>query len=169
MSLMDPTQPAEALTTGEFDDARFTAEADRIAPRFDAVTRDIGELSHAGILFSDGLCICALCEMFRVDALVENGTGCGGSTEMFARYFEPGALRGGIVSIDLAYTRFTTWLRTRLRLRERTVFTTRWAQPIAREKLSRFPQVTLLHGDARRRMPSIVRGLVNRGMRIGLH
>jgi hypothetical protein len=150
------------------DYGAFVAHADRIAPRFAAVTADLTEVAHASILFSDGLCICALGEMFEIDALVEAGTGCGGSTEMFARYFEAGRLPGGITSIDLAYTAFSTWWRTRLRMRDRLVFTTRWAQNVARERLGRYEHVTLLHGDAHRLMPRVVRRLVRQGLRVGL-
>lgn len=163
---MDTDKEPPRTAGSRFDFAAWCTVADRMAPQFVDRTNVMTSLSHSSILFSDGLCICALCEMFDVDVLIEAGTGCGGSTEMFGRYFQPGSLR--IVSIDLAYTALSTRVRQWLRLRDRYVFTTRWAQAVASERLAQFSHVQLKHGNAVRLMPAMVRRLTRSGLRVGL-
>jgi hypothetical protein len=146
------------------------AAAERIAPVFCARTHAMRELGHSSILFSDGLCLSALCDWYGVDEMIEAGTGCGGSTEMLARYFGDAGPVRGITSVDLAYSAWDRWLqRLRLRRRDPFVFSSRWAQRVARQRLSPFPKVHLRHGDAMVVLPRLVRTLTARGgVRIGV-
>jgi hypothetical protein len=80
----------------------FVAVADRVAPRFAESVALIDTLVDSSILFSDGLCVAVLCDCFGVESLIEAGTGFGGSTEMFARYFASTGNNRHIWSIDEA-------------------------------------------------------------------
>lgn len=127
------------------------------------------ELVDSSILFSDGLCVCALCEMFDVDYLVESGTGYGGSTEMIARYFER-AGRPRIWSTDLATGAVEEWLiGMRLRHRPDHVWSgQRGARAVAAQRLRPFPHVTLTRGNALSTLPRVVARFAAGGSRIGV-
>jgi len=147
------------------------SEADRVAPLFAERTAAISELVDSSLLFSDAFCVCALCEMFGVDALIEAGTGFGGSTEMFARYFSGSAPVPRIWSIDQAVN--PRWQRLlgvlRLKRYGRYVWSSdKNARVIARARLSAFSNVTLLQGDALVEMPRLAKTLARRSMGIGL-
>jgi hypothetical protein len=163
----------------------FTAVADRVAGPFVERTNVITELVDSSILLSDGLCVCALCELLAVDHLVEAGTGFGGSTEMFARYFQDesfsspkpqvpsphGSRVRRIWSIDQAVNpRFQRILGVlRLKHYGRYVWSSdKRARQIARRRLLPFPNVTLLRGDANEKLPELVDRLVGEGARVGL-
>ena len=164
----DGHSAAQSASRPVFDFKRFLSIADQIAPAFYERTWQM-TLAHSSILFTDGLCICALCEMYEIDELVEAGTGCGGSAEMFARYFVEGRAVKRIRSVDLAdpiWARPLHWLR--IRHRDPHVFSSRWAQRAARERLSRFPNVELIYGDASFKLPLIVRELTERHARVGV-
>lgn len=131
----------------------------------------MAEHVDSSILFSDGLCVCALCELFEVDQLIEVGTGYGGSTEMFGRYFAGHSRLRRIWSIDDAVNPRWQWLLavTRLRRYSRFVWSTeRRAKQIARARLAEFSNVTLLHGDGFRKLPRLVSDFAASGQRIGL-
>jgi hypothetical protein len=155
--------------TFEWD--RFLSFADHAMGEFGERTSGITDLVDSSILFSDGLCFCALCEMFAVDHIIEAGTGYGGSTEMFARYFADGRLVKRIVSIDDAVNPRWQRLLAVLRIRHYSRFvwsSEKGAARIARQRLSGYPHVTLVRGDAFRKLPSIVTSIVREGGRIGL-
>lgn len=156
---------------GVTDWDRFVAAADRIAPVFADRTQPMTALVDSSILFSDGLCVCALCDLFEVDYLVESGTGFGGSTEMFARYFADGSRVRRIWSVDLSV--HPLWQRVQGQLRLRTYSRHVWssmrgAADRARVRLAPFPHVTLLHGDAVDMLPPLVARLAGEGARIGV-
>jgi hypothetical protein len=155
----------------EFDWTRFVSIADDIAPTFVDQTRVMTELVESSILFSDGLCVCALCEMFEVDALVEAGTGFGGSTEMFARYFGRGSRVKRIWSVDQAVN--PRWQRVLGMLKLKHYGPYVWssgkrAKQIARARLAPFPHVSLVRGDALEKVPPIVRRIANGSARVGI-
>jgi hypothetical protein len=62
---MTPSDPA-TCARAPFDFDRFLEIADRVAGRFFERTRAVTELAHSSILFSDGLCVCALSEMYDI-------------------------------------------------------------------------------------------------------
>lgn len=154
-----------------FDWNRFLTLADGIAPVFAERTAPITELVDSSILFSDALCVCALCEMFEVRYLVEAGTGFGGSTEMFARYFSGGVPVTRIWSIDQAVN--PRWQRALGMLRIKRYGRYVWssdkdAKRIARERLAPFSNVELLYGDACVKAPRLVARLAAEPARIGV-
>jgi hypothetical protein len=154
-----------------FDWVRFTSITDRIAGEFSRRTDAMAEHVDASILFSDGLCVCALCELFEVDQLIEVGTGYGGSTEMFGRYFAGHSRLRHIWSIDDAVNPRWQWLLavTHLRRYSRHVWSTeKRAKEVARARLAAFSNVTLLRGDGFAKLPPLVRRLAGEGQRIGL-
>lgn len=157
--------------TETFDWETFVATADRIAPEFEERTRPMTELVDSSILYSDGLCVCALCEMYEVDHLIEVGTGFGGSTEMFARYFDSHDRLKRIWSIDDAVNPRWQWLLAKLQIRHysRHVWSTeKRASEIAGRRLETFAKVALLHGDASRRVPELLERLERERPRVGL-
>jgi hypothetical protein len=148
----------------------FLDTAGEIATRFHEHTRDMPPVP-SGLMFSDAMCVCAMCELSAVDCLVEAGTGFGSSTEMFARYFLSAGSVRRIISIDL----HQGWISSQLsRLRgESSPHIWRWnrgrlARDRARLALARFPNVELRYGDARILLPSIVSELAAQGTRIGV-
>jgi hypothetical protein len=157
--------------TAKFDWARFTSIADRITGEFVQRTDAMAEHVDASILFSDGLCMCALCEMFEVDQVIEVGTGYGGSTEMFGRYFSGHSRVRRIWSIDDAVNPRWQWLLavTHIRRYSRYVWSTeKRAKEIAHARLAAFSNITLMHGDGFDKLPPLVRRLAGEGQRIGL-
>jgi len=161
--------PPEHGATG-FSWGRFAALTDRVAGVFVECTAPMTENIHGGLLFSDGLCFCALCDYFDVDVVVEGGTGFGGSTEMFARYFGPHRLRG-IWSVDQAVNPRWEWLLAALHLKHYSRFT--WstekrARAEAKVRLAPFPYVRLVRGDAHVRLPRLVARLAGQQARIGV-
>lgn len=149
-----------------FDYAAFEATADRIAGDFISNTEELTLLPFS-ILFSDALCLCALCEMYGVDYLLESGTGFGGSTEMLARYFHGRKPR--IVSVDLTVTRWQRWLHRRLGTRDKQIWCVAQGGPQqVRARLASYPQVELLSGDGVRVLPQLVRKLTATGSRVGV-
>lgn len=148
---------------GAFDWRRFQDLADGIAPVFAERMTPISELVDSSILFSDGFCVCALAEMFGVDYLVEAGTGFGGSTEMFARYFTSRGPVKRIWSIDQAVN--PRWQRPLGMLRIKRYGRYVWssdkrAKAIAGQRLAPFDKVTLLRGDACIKAPRLVSRLI---------
>lgn len=159
------------MVTTAFDWQRFVTIADRVAGEFTDRTGGMADLVDSSILFSDGLCFCALCEMFEVDHIVEAGTGYGGSTEMFARYFAGGRSLRRIVSIDDAVNPRWQRLLAVLHIRHYSRFvwsSEKGAARIAKARLAGFPHVTLVRGDAFRKLPAIVNRIASEGGRIGL-
>lgn len=155
----------------EFDWQTFVGIADHIAPGFAEKTRVMTEHVESSLLFSDGLCVCALCEMFQVDVLVEAGTGFGGSTEMFARYFATGSRVARIWSVDQSVNPRWQRLLGVLRLKHygRHVWSSaKRAKQIARTRLAPFPHVTLLRGDAFDKVPPLVQRLATGASRVGV-
>ena len=151
-----------------FDYPRFQDTADRIATDFVDRTKDMA-FNRTSILFSDALCVCALCEMYEVDYLLESGTGFGGSTEMFARYFAGGHRVQRIWSVDLAVTPLRAWYLRWFGERNRHVWSTAsGAQAQARSRLSAFPHVELVHGDGTLELPKLARSLTAAGFRVGV-
>lgn len=154
-----------------FDLQSFQSTADKIAPAFFEKTKAMMELVDSSILFSDGLCVCTLCEMYGVDYLVESGTGFGGSTEMFARYFADDPKVKGIFSVDLMAHPVWSHVLDRLRIKRRDhhVWSSRRrAKQIARKRLRQFRKVELVRGDARSRLPAIVSALDAKRARVGV-
>lgn len=150
---------------------RFVATADRMAPIFAERTRSMTALIDSSILFSDGLCVCALCDLFEVDYLLESGTGFGGSTEMFARYFADGSRVRRIWSVDLSV--HPMWQRVQGALGLKTYSRHVWSSlrggaRSAKARLAPFPRVTLLHGDACEALPPLAARLAGEGARIGV-
>lgn len=157
--------------TAAFDWCRFAPIADRVARDFAERTSSMSSHIEASILFSDGLCVCALCEMCEVDQLIEVGTGFGGSTEMFARYFAGHHRVRRIWSIDHAVN--ARWQRVVSSLRLRNYSPHVWstekrAEEIARSRLARFEHVTLIRGDGFDQLPPLIRRLSAGGQRLGL-
>jgi hypothetical protein len=165
--LISGPAPVIASPSDAFDWDRFVAVADRIAPDFDAMM-GARDLVDSSILFSDGLCLCALAELFTVDALAEAGTGYGGSTEMLARYFIDRPV--DIWSIDIATTSFDEWLfRLRIRARPRHLWPARRrAGEVAAERLRCYPRVTLAQGDAMVELPRLISAWSASRARIGV-
>lgn len=160
---------SEAPPAG-FDWAALVSTTDAIAPAFVERTSRMGEWIDSSILFSDGLCFCAMCELLQVDYVIEAGTGFGGSTEMFARYFADGGRVRHIWSVDRAATPWEQLL-ARLRLSEsaRYVWSSRRrARAVAAARLRTFPQVTLIHGDAFGEVPPMVTRMTREPARIGV-
>lgn len=154
-----------------FDWDQFVTIADRAMGEFADRTSGMTELVDSSILFSDGLCFCALCEMFEVDHIIEAGTGYGGSTEMFARYFADGRRVKHIVSIDDAVNPRWQRLLAVLHLRHYSRFvwsSEKRAAQVARARLASFPRVTLVRGDAVRELPAIVKRIERERGRVGL-
>lgn len=154
-----------------FDWPRFTSIVDRIAPDFAERTSAMDAHVDSSILFSDGLCVCALCEMYEVDQLIEVGTGYGGSTEMFGRYFGNHRRLQRVWSIDDAVNPRWQRLLAILRIRRYSRFvwsTEKRAERIAKARLAGFANVTLLRGDAFDKLPGLIRRLSSEGKRIGL-
>lgn len=150
------------------DYLKFQDTADRMAADFVNRTKDMA-FNRTSILFSDALCVCALCEMFEVDYLLESGTGFGGSTEMLARYFAGGHRVRRIWSVDLAVTPLRAWYLRWFGERNRHVWSTaNGAQAQARRRLSAFSQVELVHGDGTLELPKLVRSLTGAGSRVGV-
>jgi hypothetical protein len=146
----------------------FAAAADRLTERFVARTDPMPGVDSS-ILFSDGFCFCALCELFDVNVIVEAGTGYGGSTEMFARYFAGTPMH--IWSVDDAVSPRWQWLLAVLHIRHYSRFvwsTERRAKDVARKRLAPYPNVTLVRGDAHVKIPRLVREAQTRGARIGI-
>jgi hypothetical protein len=153
-----------------FEFAEFTALADRLMEAFVSRTDAMTEWIDSSILFSDGFCCCVLCELLAVDHIVEAGTGFGGSTEMFARYFADGRVRR-IWSVDDAVNPRWQWPLAKLGLKHYSRFvwsSEKRAKQIARERLAPFPHVTLVRGDAHEKVPAITRRLAQEGSRIGV-
>ena len=155
----------------EFVWERFVTAADAAVDRYLARTDVMSEWVDSGLLFSDGFCFCVLCEMFGVDHIVEGGTGYGGSTEMFARYFESGTCVKSIWSVDDAVN--PLWQRPlallAIRHYSRSVWSTeKQAKQIARERRTPFANVRLLRGDANRKLPRLVSRLARDGARVGV-
>lgn len=149
----------------------FAAAADRIAPRFAESVAPIHELVDSSILFSDGLCVAALCQLFQITVLLEAGTGFGGSTEMLARYFQHTGASTRIVSIDQAVNPRWQRLLGGLRLKRygRHVWASdKHARRIATERLASYRHVSLLRGDALVELPKIGAILAAEGERIGV-
>jgi hypothetical protein len=46
------------------------------------------EYQQRGILLSEGLAFCAMCDLFQIDVILESGVAGGRSTEIWARYFD---------------------------------------------------------------------------------
>lgn len=129
------------------------------------------ELVDSSVLFSDGLCFCALCEMFEVEQIVEAGTGYGGSTEMFARYFDSDGRVRAIWSVDEAVNPRWQRLLAILHLKHysRYVWSTdKRARQVAKARLQPFLHVTLAHGDAFRKLPAAIRKADREGVRVGI-
>lgn len=160
-----------AATEVTFTWDRFVAVADQVAPRFAQSVAPIRELVDSSILFSDGLCVVSLCELFGVEHLVEAGTGFGGSTEMFARHFQTTGSGRHIWSIDEAVN--PRWQRPLavlgIKRYSRYVWSTeKQAKRIARARLTPFSNVTLLRGDACVRLVPLVARLARASARIGV-
>lgn len=81
--------------------------------------------TERSILMSEGLAICAMCDLFAVDMLIESGTYNGRSTDIFARYLPQAC---PIHSIDIE------------------------VRDEARRRLATHSNVTLHEGDSRSRM-----------------
>jgi hypothetical protein len=168
---VDPRERNGSGVQGADGWRRFIDVADRIAPRFAEHTAAIPALVDSSILLSDGLCVCALCEMFEVDHLLEAGTGFGGSTEMFARYFAGAGLAARIWSIDQAVNPRWQRLLAILGLRHYSRFvwsSEKRAAPIAAARLAPHGNVTLARGDAMVEMPKVAARLVAGGARLGV-
>jgi hypothetical protein len=149
----------------------FAETADQSTARFVERTESMTEWIDSSILFSDGFCVCALCDFFAVDCLVEAGTGFGGSTEMFARYFQDSPRLRGIWSVDDAVSPRWQWPLAKLGLRHYSRFvwsTEKRAKHIARERLAPFSNVTLVRGDAHVKVPKIIRDQVTPDTRVGV-
>lgn len=164
-------RPEPGRFAPQWDWARFVTTADRMTPAFVDRTRPMTELVDSSILFSDGLCVCALCDLFGVDYLLEAGTGFGGSTEMFARYFAADSRLRRIWSVDLSVHPY--WQRVLGLLRVKTYSRHVWssrrgAAGQAKARLAPFAHVTLMRGDAFDRLPPLVTRLAREGARMGL-
>jgi hypothetical protein len=150
------------LTRGRTGFAEFAAVGDRVAEQFVSRTSPMTALIDSSILFSDGFCFCALCELLDVNHIVEAGTGFGGSTEMFARYFADGTRVRRIWSVDDAVNPRWQWPLAKLGLRHYSRFvwsSEKRAKQIARERLAPFANVTLVRGDAHEKIPAIIGAL----------
>lgn len=159
------------MTRPPFTFAEFVAVADGLTDRFVSRTDPMTEWVDSSILFSDGFCFCALCEWFAVDHIVEAGTGFGGSTEMFARYFADGTRVKQIWSVDDAVNPWLQWPLAVVGLRHYSRFvwsTEKRAKRIARRRLAPFQHVTLVRGDAHRQVPRIVARLSHQPARVGV-
>lgn len=154
-----------------FDWTRFAGVADRIAPDFVSRTAVMTELVDSSLLFSDGLCFCALCELFEVEQILEAGTGFGGSTEMFARYFADDPRVRSIWSVDEAVNPRWQRLLAILRLKRYSRFvwsSDKRARYIARARLQPFSRVTLARGDAFQKLPGMVRRAGRDRVKVGI-
>lgn len=117
------------------------------------------ELVDSSLLYSDCLCVCALCEQFQVEFLLEAGTGFGGSTEAFARYFAATGPVRHIWSVDLSVNRRWERLRNALGLRIEGPYVwshRRNAHAVARARLQPFDNVSLIIGDAHDELPRLL-------------
>lgn len=164
---MPPDTPVDALRGRAVNPARigyaeFAPLADRLTDQFVSRTAAMTTLIDSSILFSDGFCFCVLCELLDVNHIVEAGTGFGGSTEMFARYFADGARVRRIWSVDDAVDPRWQWPLAKLGIRHYSRFvwsTEKRARAIARERLAPFANVTLRRGDAHQKLPAIIAAL----------
>lgn len=148
----------------------FSSLADGLTDRFVSRTGPMTALIDSSILFSDGFCFCVLCELLEVNHIVEAGTGFGGSTEMFARYFADGTRVRRIWSVDDAVNPRWQWPLAKLGIRHYSRFvwsSDKRARSIARERLMPFPHVTLVRGDAHQKVPAII-GALEPDARVGV-
>lgn len=161
------TDPGPAAAA--FDWPGFVAVADAVVPRFAEKTRSMPVWIDSGILFSDGLCFCAMCELEQVDYIVEAGTGFGGSTEMFARYFDEGHPVRRIWSVDRAATAGERLLGLANAESARYLWPrSRKAHEVAAGRLKGFPHVTLVRGDAFDEVPALVDRLAAEPARVAV-
>lgn len=93
----------------------------------------LGPYEERGILHSEMLAVCAVCDELNVDVIIESGRCRGQSTLMLARYFSGRTTR--IISVDLDRD-------------ENAVG--------AEERLAPYDSVELLYGDSRARIPKLV-------------
>ena len=96
-----------------------------------------------GILNSEMLAICSLCEKLGVSAIVESGRARGYSTGILAKYFKDRPLR--IISID--------WEKAKWFIGADDKF--------AKESLAPYKNVELLYGNSVKLMPALVKKLKN--------
>ena len=96
-----------------------------------------------GILNSEMLAICSLCEELGVSAIVESGRARGYSTGILAKYFKDRPLR--IISID--------WEKAKWFIGADDKF--------AKESLAPYKNVELLYGNSVKLMPALVKKLKN--------
>jgi hypothetical protein len=150
---------------------KFAALADGRTGRFLDRTKAMPEWIDSSILFSDGFCFCVLCELLAVQHIVEAGTGFGGSTEMFARYFTEPEPVSRIWSVDDAVNPWLQWPLAKLGIRHYSRFvwsTEKGARQVAKERLRPFANVTLVRGDAHVHIPRIVARLASQGESVGV-
>lgn len=92
-----------------------------------------------GILHSEMLAVCAVCDELKIEVIIESGRARGQSTYMLARYFAGRPLH--ILSID--------WEQAGYFRAEDDAF--------ARQRLEPFPNVELLYGDSVKLIPDLLR------------
>jgi hypothetical protein len=116
-------------------DTPLLSMAERILPGF---RKDVLPIAWEprGILSSEGLAVCAMCDLFGVDVLIESGVYNGRSTQMWARHLGPGR----VIGID--------W-----EIRARAV-----------QRLGQ--QVILQRGDANKLLPALIDQLADRRLGI---
>lgn len=97
-----------------------------------------------GILHSEMLAICAVCDELDVEVIIESGRARGQSTYMLAKYFRSQPVK--IISID--------WKGSYYFSEEDDTF--------ARERLAPYDNVEILYGDSLQVMPELVRKLAGK-------
>lgn len=107
--------------------AAFQRQCERSIGRFRQ--RVSSEWTERSILLSEGLAICAMCDLFDIDLLIESGTYNGRSTDVFARYLDP-ARRIHTIDIEIRQE--------------------------ARDRLQPWENVVLHEGDSRTRMLELI-------------
>ncbi|MDP2922650.1 MAG: hypothetical protein Q8O30_02890 [Candidatus Omnitrophota bacterium] len=118
------------------------------AKRFEKFERLATDYEQRGILNSEMLATCSLCEELGVDVIIESGRGRGQSTHIFARYFENKPCK--IFSIE--------WKESHWFSEEDDKF--------AKESVAPYHNVEFLYGDGRQLIPVLVKE--HKGMRIAV-
>ena len=134
--MLDHWRAAEAQAHAHVAKSVVFAAARRFRSRFERVADGYEE---RGILNSEMLAVCALCESLGVDAILESGRARGQSTLVLARYFQNSPTT--ITSVELYRDE---------------------AAEFAEPRLAPFQHVHLLYGDSTGLLPELVRSLAGK-------
>ena len=105
------------------------------------------EYRDRGVNFSGMFAFCALCDYYKVEVIIESGTANGQSTEILARYFDPGSSDAGILFAQ------NTAVATKIISIDNNAY---GKLDETRERLSKYTNVEIIEGKTQEILPLII-------------